>query len=114
MTKRASHPRQASSGHNGKPLAAAGILDLPAVVAPAAHEDDQLEHEILRLVEASREGRLSERGRTERFEGKNRKVIEGINEMLDAILLPIGESNRILTLMQRGQLARKSRDCLQR
>ena len=104
MTKRASHPRQASSGRNGKPSAAAGILALPAVVASATREDDQLEHEILRLVEASRDGRLGERGRTERFDGKNRRVIEGINEMLDAILLPIGESNRILTLISGGSL----------
>jgi methyl-accepting chemotaxis protein len=107
MTKRASHPRQASSGRNGKPLAAAGILALPAVVASATREDDQLEHEILRLVEASRDGRLGERGRTERFEGKNRRVIEGINEMLDAILLPIGESNRILNLVRGGNLREK-------
>lgn len=104
MTKRASHPRRAPSGHNGKTLATAAILNLPAVVAAATHEDDQLEHEILGLVEASRDGRLSERGRTERFEGKNRKVIEGINEMLDAILLPIGESNRILALISGGSL----------
>jgi methyl-accepting chemotaxis protein len=107
MTKRASHPRQASSGRNGKPFAAAGILSLPAAVAPATTEDDQLEHEILRLVEASQDGRLGERGRTDRFEGKNRRVIEGINEMLDAILLPIGESNRILTLVRGGNLREK-------
>ena len=55
-------------------------------------------------MEASRDGRLGERGRTERFEGKNRRVIEGVNEMLDAILLPIGEGNRILTLMRGGNL----------
>jgi methyl-accepting chemotaxis protein len=107
MTKRASHPRQASSVRNGKPLAAAGILALPAVVASATREDDQLEHEILRLVDASRDGRLGERGRTERFEGKNRRVLEGINEMLDAILLPIGESNRILNLVRGGNLREK-------
>ena len=107
MTKRASHPRQASSGRNSKPLAAAGILALPAAVASATREDDQLEHEILRLVDASRDGRLGERGRTERFEGKNRRVLEGINEMLDAILLPIGESNRILNLVRGGNLREK-------
>jgi methyl-accepting chemotaxis protein len=104
MTKRASHPRPALSGHKGKTLASAAILDPPTVIAPATHEDDQLEQEILRLVAASRDGRLSERGRTERFEGQNRKVIEGVNLMLDAILLPIGESNRILTLISGGSL----------
>src|SRR6202453_4888864 len=101
MTRRA---RPASAGHNGKSLAAAAVLDVPTAVASATHGDDQLEQEILRLVEASRDGRLSERGRTERFEGNNRKVIEGVNEILDAILLPIGEGNRILTLIRGGSL----------
>ena len=56
------------------------------------------------MVEASREGRLSERGRTEHFEGDNRKVIEGVNEMLDAILLPISEGNRILAQISTGKI----------
>jgi methyl-accepting chemotaxis protein len=107
MTRQAGHARKASSGRNGKPLAASAIPDLPPVVASATLADERLEQEILRLVEASREGRLSERGRTERFEGNNRKVIEGVNEMLDAILLPMGEGNRILTLIRGGNLREK-------
>jgi methyl-accepting chemotaxis protein len=104
MTRQASHPRPASSGHNGKPLAASAVLDLPAVTASSPHAEDQLKQEILRLVGAARDGHLTERGRTESFAGENRKVIEGVNEMLDAILLPIGESNRILTLISGGSL----------
>ncbi len=104
MTKRASQLHPAPSDHNSETLAVTEFLDLPGVVAPATHEDDQLEQEILRLVEAARRGRLSERGRTERFEGDNRKVMEGVNELLDAILLPIVESNRVLTLISGGSL----------
>jgi methyl-accepting chemotaxis protein len=66
--------------------------------------DDQLQQEIFRLVEASRDGRLKERGRAERLEGHNRKVVEGINQMLDAILLPIGEANRILAHISAGKI----------
>ncbi len=101
MTRRA---RPASAGHNGKSLAAAAVLDLPTAVASATHGGDQLKQEILRLVEASRDGRLSERGRTKRFEGDNRKVIAGVNEILDAILLPIGEGNRILAQIGAGKI----------
>jgi methyl-accepting chemotaxis protein len=101
MTRRA---RPASAGYNGKSLAAAAVLDLPTAVASATYAGDQLEQEILRLVEASREGRLSDRGRTELFEGNDRKVIEGVNEMLDAILLPIGEGNRILAQISAGKI----------
>jgi hypothetical protein len=103
MARQGSHPRPASSGQDGKELAQAIDLDLP-VVASAPHEDDRLEQEILRLVQSSRDGRLSERGRTEHLEGASRKVIEAVNEMLDAILLPIGEGNRILTLIRGGDL----------
>ena len=66
--------------------------------------DDQLQQEILHLVEASRDGRLSERGRTDRFEGHNRKVVEGVNQLLDAILLPFAEANRILAQISAGKI----------
>ena len=33
-----------------------------------------------------------------------REMIEGINEMLDAILLPIGEGNRILAQISSGKI----------
>ncbi|MGA7155367.1 MAG: methyl-accepting chemotaxis protein [Acidobacteriaceae bacterium] len=60
--------------------------------------------EISRLVEASREGRLSERGRLEQFRGVQREMVVGINEMLDAILLPIGEGNRVLAQISEGKI----------
>jgi len=55
-------------------------------------------------VEASRAGRLSERGRVEQFEGNDRKLVEGVNTMLDAILLPIGEGNRVLAQISAGKI----------
>jgi methyl-accepting chemotaxis protein len=64
----------------------------------------RISEEIMRLVEASKEGRLSERGRTNQFSGVHREMIEGINEMLDAILLPIGEGNRVLGQISAGKI----------
>ena len=58
----------------------------------------------MRLVDASREGRLTERGRPEQFDGIHREIVQGINEMLDAILLPIGEGNRILAQISSGKI----------
>src|SRR5438552_3810487 len=104
MTRQGSHPRPASARHDGKPLAHAAVPALPAVAAPALHQGDRLEQEIFRLVEASREGRLSERGITEQFEGQSRRVIEGVNEMLNAILLPVKEGNRILAQISAGNI----------
>ena len=60
--------------------------------------------EIMRLVDASREGRLTERGRADQFDGVYREIVQGINEMLDAILLPIGEGNRILGQISNGKI----------
>jgi methyl-accepting chemotaxis protein len=95
LTKRARH---------GSPSGNAAIEEHPAINAPIKPNDDRLEQEIQRLVDASRAGRLSERGRTENFEGYKRKVIEGVNEMLDAILLPIGEGNRVLAQISAGSI----------
>jgi methyl-accepting chemotaxis protein len=69
--------------------------------------DMEMQHvaqEVLRLVEASREGRLADRGNTSEFRGASLEVIQGINTMLDAILLPIGEGNRILAQISNGKI----------
>jgi methyl-accepting chemotaxis protein len=60
--------------------------------------------EIMRLVDASKEGRLSERGKATLFNGTDREIIQGVNEMLDAILLPIGEGNRVLAQISGGKI----------
>jgi methyl-accepting chemotaxis protein len=60
--------------------------------------------EIMRLVDASKEGRLTERGKATIFNGVHREMIQGVNEMLDAILLPIGEGNRILAQISAGKI----------
>ncbi|MEA1085912.1 methyl-accepting chemotaxis protein [Sphingomonas sp. CD22] len=60
--------------------------------------------EIQRLILASTAGRLRERGDAARFKGDFAGLIEGVNGMLDAILLPIGEGNRVLDLVSTGSL----------
>jgi len=63
-----------------------------------------LQREVGRLDEASREGQLSERGKPEQFQGAYAEIIRGVNTMLDAILLPIGEGNRILAQISAGKV----------
>jgi len=63
-----------------------------------------LQKELTRLVEASRAGQLSERGKPEQFQGAYGDIIRGTNTMLDAILLPIGEGNRILSQISGGKI----------
>jgi methyl-accepting chemotaxis protein len=63
--------------------------------------------EVQSLTTASTAGRLSERGDPERFIGDFAKLIAGLNGMLDAILLPIGEGNRVLDLVSTGDLSQR-------
>ena len=60
--------------------------------------------EIQQLIDASNAGKLSVRGDDKRFAGDFAGLIQGINGMLDAILLPIGEGNRVLALASTGNL----------
>ena len=66
------------------------------------------------LTDASKEGQLSERGKPEQFQGAYAEIVRGVNAMLDAILLPIGEGNRILAQISERQDRRADRADLQR
>nr|WP_255574026.1 methyl-accepting chemotaxis protein [Erythrobacter sp. SCSIO 43205] len=63
--------------------------------------------EIQSLIASSTEGRLSERGNDKRFVGDFAELVRGINGMLDAIIDPIAEGNRVLTLASNGNLKEK-------
>jgi methyl-accepting chemotaxis protein len=60
--------------------------------------------ELAKLTEYSRQGQLEKRGDAASFQGAYGEVIKGVNEMLDAILLPIGEGNRILDQIAHGKV----------
>jgi methyl-accepting chemotaxis protein len=66
-----------------------------------------LQKELQRLTDASKNGLLSERGKPEQFTGAYADIVGGVNQMLDAILLPIGEGNRILSLIRGGDLRQR-------
>jgi len=60
--------------------------------------------EIQVLIQDSKDGKLSSRGDQNKFAGGWKDLVAGINEMLNAILLPIGEGNRILRMIRGGDL----------
>lgn len=71
-----------------------------------AHVIGDLKTELGRLAEAARDGRLSERGHADRFDGGYAEVVNGINEMLDAVVLPLQESNSVLERVGAGDFTR--------
>src|SRR5690349_19710199 len=99
MAKQASDGRRTRNASNG-----AAVMDRPSNRVVDGQSKNRLQEEIFRLVEASRAGRLSERGRLEQFEGSDRALIEGLNTILDAILLPIEEGNRVLAQISAGKI----------
>jgi methyl-accepting chemotaxis protein len=103
MLHKGNGKKRISSGNGGT-----AVLDYDAVETAAANaadiETQRVSEEIARLVEASRQGRLTERGQPDQFHGPQREIVQGINDMLDAILLPIGEGNRILAQISDGKI----------
>ena len=97
--------RKAHGAGNGHGGSGHGIQDRGSASKRVIDDDSsEVLMEIMRLVDASKEGRLSERGKATMFNGVHREMIQGVNEMLDAILLPIGEGNRVLAQISGGKV----------
>ncbi|PWR70363.1 methyl-accepting chemotaxis protein [Methanospirillum lacunae] len=84
---------------------------LPGKKAFITHDVNMFRSRILELFSvlndlttASAEGKLSTRADISKFEGDWKNLVQNINKMLDAILLPIGEGNRILRQIRGGDL----------
>src|SRR5262249_56872411 len=60
--------------------------------------------ELARVTEEEWEGQRTERGKQEQSQGAYAEIVRGVNTMLDAILLPIGEGNRILAQVSSGKI----------
>jgi PAS domain-containing protein len=67
------------------------------------HEATAVCQEILRLSEAAREGRLTERGRAEQFDGVYREMLEGVNTMLEAIQNTTADYQSLLAAINKSQ-----------
>lgn len=63
--------------------------------------------EISRMVDAAKQGNLANRGNPDLFTGEYAASIIRINEMLDAILIPIRAGNRILQKIRKGDLSER-------
>ncbi|RPJ61697.1 MAG: HAMP domain-containing protein [Acidobacteria bacterium] len=59
----------------------------------------ELMGEIQNLLNQAREGHLRARGDVQRFSGVYRDIVSGINEVLDAVVVPINEAARVLQLV---------------
>ena len=59
------------------------------------------------LSQAAVEGRLDTRADASRHQGDYRKIVEGVNHTLDAVIAPINEVKRVMVALSEGDLTQK-------
>ena len=103
------------NGHNGNgPVVRGGVSPKarPAKAPAKAKEGGTalVLEEVMRLVAAATEGRLSERGRASEFDGVYREIIEGVNEMLDCVTTPLKMAATYVERIGKGDIPEKITD----
>jgi methyl-accepting chemotaxis protein len=58
------------------------------------------------LIKAAAEGRLDVRADAAKHQGEYRRLVQGINDIIDGIVLPLNETVEVLTLVEQGDLTR--------
>ncbi|NGX14736.1 methyl-accepting chemotaxis protein, partial [Wenzhouxiangella sp. XN24] len=59
------------------------------------------------LSEAALAGQLATRADAKRHEGDFRKIVEGVNATLDAVVVPVNEVKRVMVALSEGDLTQK-------
>ena len=79
------------------------ILDSQQILASTFHSVSTTIKELInesgKLTQAAFEGKLNTRGNGAKFLGGYREIIDGVNQTLDAVILPIKESSEVLAAM---------------
>jgi methyl-accepting chemotaxis protein len=68
---------------------------------------EDITNEINRITEATKIGDLSIRGNSLKFSGGFKTILEGINNTLDSVILPIREGANVLSHMADGDLTKR-------
>jgi methyl-accepting chemotaxis protein len=66
--------------------------------------------EIARLAEAAKAGRLSERADLSKADGEAKVLLQGINEMLDAVINPLNVAARYVDGISKGEIPARITD----
>ena len=64
----------------------------------------------MRLAKAGKEGRLNERADENQFFGRHKEVVKALNEMLDAIVLPVNVTASYVQDISKGVIPAKITD----
>ncbi|QLC49464.1 PAS domain-containing protein [Methanolobus zinderi] len=72
--------------------------------------NNTLVDEVMHLIDAAVEGKLDARAQVENYNGDSRKVLEGINELLDAVIGPLIVSAEYIDRISKGDIPQKITD----
>jgi len=86
---------------NGKPFK---VVKFAIAVTTQKLALNAMMADAMMLVEAAVEGKLSTRADAARHAGDYRKIVEGVNETLDAVITPLHDVGRVLSQMADGDL----------
>ncbi|MCX6170187.1 MAG: methyl-accepting chemotaxis protein [Ignavibacteriales bacterium] len=68
---------------------------------------NMLTAELQQLIEDSKNGLLDNRGDVTKFEGAYNGIVNGMNEMLDAVILPVQDGAKVLEVMATGDFTQR-------
>jgi methyl-accepting chemotaxis protein len=100
-------PRRKTNGHGangGNGAAVASFVD--RTISQYLSVTD----EVKRLHAAVQQGRLSERAQLELFTGEDRAVLEAVNGMLDALIVPLTVTSTYIDRISKGDIPEKITD----
>ncbi|WP_340819158.1 methyl-accepting chemotaxis protein [Methanolobus sp. WCC4] len=86
------------------------MLDEKNDLAGTKQDNSNAVKEILTLVEAAIEGKLDARARVDGYEGTDREILEGINDLLDAVISPLNVSAEYVDRISKGDIPEKITD----
>ncbi|MCK4626552.1 MAG: hypothetical protein KAV00_14630, partial [Phycisphaerae bacterium] len=66
--------------------------------------------EITRLVEAAQNGKLDVRADADNFDGQDQIMLQGVNEMLDAVIGPLNVTIEYVDRISKGDIPEKITD----
>jgi len=66
--------------------------------------------EVMRLVAAAKDGKLDERAKVEQFSGQDKDMLQGINQLLDAVIGPLNVAAEYIDRISKGDIPEKITD----
>ncbi|MCK5660688.1 MAG: methyl-accepting chemotaxis protein, partial [Methanosarcinales archaeon] len=73
-------------------------------------KEEVLTDEVLNLVNAAVEGRLDTRADASKFDGNNKKIVQGVNDTLDAVIGPLNVAAEYVDRISKGDIPDKITD----